>query len=81
MGIPFSENWCLLNEGTTRTLRPKTPKASYVQIDDRLPTGNRQVAQVTDVATVNRIGVAAAAGTAGPARATPDRHVDDIAAQ
>jgi hypothetical protein len=81
MGIPFSKHWCLLNEGTARTFRSKTTKASHVQIDDRLLTGDRQVAQVTDVAAMNRIGVAAAAGTTGSRHARPDEHVDHIAAE
>jgi hypothetical protein len=65
VGVPSSENWRLLNECTTRALRPKTAKPAYVQINDRLPTGNRQVTETACITAMNRIGVAAATGAAG----------------
>jgi hypothetical protein len=43
--MPLSQNRRLLHKRATRTLRPKATKPTYIQIDDGLTTGDRQVTE------------------------------------
>ena len=78
--ITSSEHRRLLNKRPTRTLRSKTSEPAYGEIDNRSPTGNRQIAKMAYVATVNYFRMAATTGAAGSRQATSDREMDGFPA-
>ena len=67
MGVPLGQCGCLLDEGLARALWLVAAEATDPQIDNRLPTGNWQIAKVTLVTAVERFRPGATAGQCAPA--------------
>jgi len=81
VGVALRQVRGLLNEGLPRTSQLVTAKAANPQIDDRLPTGDRQITEIALVTAVERF----RPGTAIPAISaggfTADHDVDNLVAQ
>jgi len=54
MGVTLSQKRGLLDEGLAWALRQVAAKPADSQLNDRLPTGDRQVAEIALVTTVER---------------------------
>jgi len=80
VGVALRQLNYLLNEGLAPAVWLVTAKAADLQIDDRLPTGNRQIAKMTPVPAVEGFRPGAALRTMGAYRFTADRKVHNLIA-
>ncbi len=81
MRIPLGQYVCLLDEGLARALWLIAAKAADPQIDNSLPTSDREIAKMTLVVTVECFRPSATAWAVCACRLTSDGDVDDLATQ
>jgi len=81
VGVALRQDRCLLHEGLVRALWLVAAKPADLEIDDRLPTRNWNIAQTALVTAVERFRPSAAMGTVCANCFAADRDMHDLIAQ
>ena len=81
MGVALRQYGRLLNKGLARAFWLVTAKSTDPHIDNRPPTGNRQIAKIPLVATVDRFRPDAAVRAVCACCFTANRQVNDLVAE